>query len=237
MRTARRADGFTATTAGAHRFLNETAVLLEQAGFGVRSGKLARLTEMPEGLLDAGDKALVFTQLTEMGDIIRRHLQETFAREVLFLHGGTPRKRRDEVVQRFQSADGPPVFLALAGGRRHRAEPDRRDARAPLRPLAVSREQLPDRGALRGPVQHLGGNARIRPTPSRACMIVACRSAMVTGSLAGSLPRRSDRPTTCACSSPPPASTSGHSFAWWCRPRFLSNPERPNSPVTTSNMG
>ncbi len=83
-----------------------------------RSGKLARLTEMLEELLDAGDKALVFTQFTEMGDIIRSHLQETFAREVLFLHGGTSRKQRDAMVQRFQSADGPPVFLLSlkAGG-------------------------------------------------------------------------------------------------------------------------
>lgn len=83
-----------------------------------RSGKLARLTEMLEELLDAGDKALVFTQFTEMGDIIRRHLQETFAREVLFLHGGSSRKQRDTMVQRFQSTDGPPVFLLSlkAGG-------------------------------------------------------------------------------------------------------------------------
>ncbi|HEY1190766.1 MAG TPA: C-terminal helicase domain-containing protein, partial [Gemmata sp.] len=83
-----------------------------------RSGKLARLTEMLEELLDTGDKALVFTQFTEMGDIIRRHLQETFAREVLFLHGGTSRKQRDAMVARFQSADGPPVFLLSlkAGG-------------------------------------------------------------------------------------------------------------------------
>jgi SNF2 family DNA or RNA helicase len=83
-----------------------------------RSGKLARLTEMLEELLDAGDKALVFTQFTEMGDIIRSHLQETFAREVLFLHGGTSRKQRDAMVQRIQSADGPPVFLLSlkAGG-------------------------------------------------------------------------------------------------------------------------
>ena len=83
-----------------------------------RSGKLTRLTEMLEELLDAGDKALVFTQFTEMGDIIRRHLQETFAREVLFLHGGTARKQRDAMVERFQSADGPPVFLLSlkAGG-------------------------------------------------------------------------------------------------------------------------
>lgn len=83
-----------------------------------RSGKLARLTEMLEELLGAGDKALVFTQFTEMGDIIRRHLQEAFAREVLFLHGGTSRKQRDTMVARFQSADGPPVFLLSlkAGG-------------------------------------------------------------------------------------------------------------------------
>jgi SNF2 family DNA or RNA helicase len=83
-----------------------------------RSGKLTRLTEMLDELLDAGDKALVFTQFTEMGDIIRRHLQETFGREVLFLHGGTPRKQRDAMVQRFQSAAGPPVFLLSlkAGG-------------------------------------------------------------------------------------------------------------------------
>jgi SNF2 family DNA or RNA helicase len=83
-----------------------------------RSGKLTRLTQMLEELLDAGDKALVFTQFTEMGDIIRRHLQETFGREVLFLHGGTSRKQRDEMVERFQSAAGPPVFLLSlkAGG-------------------------------------------------------------------------------------------------------------------------
>ena len=83
-----------------------------------RSGKLTRLTEMLDELLAAGDKALVFTQFTEMGDIIRRHLQDTFAREVLFLHGGSSRKQRDAMVERFQSADGPPVFLLSlkAGG-------------------------------------------------------------------------------------------------------------------------
>lgn len=90
----------------------------DRSAIAHRSGKLARLTEMLEELLEAGDKALVFTQFTEMGDILQRHLQETFAREVLFLHGGTPRKQRDAMVQRFQSADGPPLFLLSlkAGG-------------------------------------------------------------------------------------------------------------------------
>ena len=68
-----------------------------------RSGKLARLTEMLEEVLQAGDRALVFTQFTEMGDLIQRHLQETFGREVLFLHGGVPQKQRDRMVERFQT--------------------------------------------------------------------------------------------------------------------------------------
>ncbi|AGL27563.1 helicase helZ [Mycobacterium tuberculosis CAS/NITR204] len=33
------------------------------------------------------------------------------ARDIAYLHGGTPRKRRDEMVARFQSGDGPPIFL------------------------------------------------------------------------------------------------------------------------------
>jgi SNF2 family DNA or RNA helicase len=87
-----------------------------------RSGKLARLTEMLEEVHAAGDRALVFTQFTEMGQILRKHLQESFGREVLFLHGGVSRKERDRLVGRFQepSANGeaPRIFLLSlkAGG-------------------------------------------------------------------------------------------------------------------------
>ena len=84
-----------------------------------RSGKLARLTEMLEEVVAAGDRALLFTQFTEMGEIVRRHLQETFGREVLFLHGGVSRRARDRMVERFQTdPDAPPFFLLSlkAGG-------------------------------------------------------------------------------------------------------------------------
>src|SRR5262245_40492150 len=83
-----------------------------------RSGKLARLTEMLEEVLEEGDRALVFTQFTEMGAILQRHLQDTFGREMPFLHGGLSRKQRDDIVSRFQSPDGPPVLLLSlkAGG-------------------------------------------------------------------------------------------------------------------------
>jgi len=83
-----------------------------------RSGKLARLTEMVEELLQIKDRALIFTQFAEMGKILQRHLQETFGREVLFLHGGTPKKQRDDLVERFQ-ADGsrlPLFILSLKAG-------------------------------------------------------------------------------------------------------------------------
>jgi SNF2 family DNA or RNA helicase len=83
-----------------------------------RSGKLARLTEMLEEMHEIGEQALIFSQFAEMGKILQRHLQETFGREVLFLHGGTPKGQRDRMVERFQSdADGPSVFiLSLKAG-------------------------------------------------------------------------------------------------------------------------
>ncbi len=83
-----------------------------------RSGKLARLTEMLEEALAVGDRALIFTQFATMGEMLKAYLQETFGREVLFLHGGTPRKQRERMIQRFQDdGRGPPFFvLSLKAG-------------------------------------------------------------------------------------------------------------------------
>ena len=83
-----------------------------------RSGKLARLTEMLEEVLAVGEQALIFSQFAEMGKILRTHLQETFGHEVLFLHGGVPKKRRDDMIERFQERDdGPRLFiLSLKAG-------------------------------------------------------------------------------------------------------------------------
>ena len=90
----------------------------DNSGIAVRSGKLTRLTEMLEEVLEAGDRALVFSQFAEMGRILRRHVQETFGREALFLHGSVPKSQRDRMVERFQcEAGGPQVFiLSLKAG-------------------------------------------------------------------------------------------------------------------------
>ncbi|MET0384784.1 MAG: DEAD/DEAH box helicase [Polyangiales bacterium] len=84
-----------------------------------RSGKLARITEMLEEAVAAQDKALVFTQFRDMGDKLVAHLREQLGCEVLFLHGGTPRSQRDELVRRFQEeAPEPRIFVlsVKAGG-------------------------------------------------------------------------------------------------------------------------
>ena len=83
-----------------------------------RSGKLTRLEEMLEEVLAEGDKALIFTQYAEMGGLLRRYLQEALGVEVLFLYGGTPKKQRDMLVQRFQEElRGAAIFiLSLKAG-------------------------------------------------------------------------------------------------------------------------
>jgi SNF2 family DNA or RNA helicase len=83
-----------------------------------RSGKMDRLVEMLDELLDAGDRALVFTQFTAMGEILQRHLQATFGLELPFLHGGVSRARRETMVDAFQGGRGPGLFLISlkAGG-------------------------------------------------------------------------------------------------------------------------
>jgi len=76
-----------------------------------RSGKLMRLREMLEEALEEGDKSLIFTQYSEMGFILETYLHEQFNVGTMFLHGGIPQKKRQEMVDRFQDEDGPEIFI------------------------------------------------------------------------------------------------------------------------------
>ena len=93
-------------------------LLGDNSAIAGRSGKLARLQDMLEEIIAVGDRALVFSQFAEMGDILQRHIQDTFGKEALFLHGGVSRRQRDRMVERFQDTrNGPPVFiLSLRAG-------------------------------------------------------------------------------------------------------------------------
>ena len=98
--------------------------LRDGSRIGGRSGKLARLEETLEEVLAAGEKALLFTQYAEFGEMLRTHLTARFGREVAFLHGGLSKSQRDAMVARFQqepgesgSGAGPSIFvLSLKAG-------------------------------------------------------------------------------------------------------------------------
>ncbi|CAM3689221.1 DEAD/DEAH box helicase [Alicyclobacillus pomorum] len=82
-----------------------------------RSGKLLRLAELLPEILDAGESVLVFTQYREMGELLCQFIEKATKHPPLFLHGGTPKRTRDEMVERFQQAGGPQVFvLSLRAG-------------------------------------------------------------------------------------------------------------------------
>ncbi|MDN5797830.1 MAG: DEAD/DEAH box helicase [Intrasporangium sp.] len=93
-------------------------VLHDRSPVGRRSGKVIRLEELLEEILAEGDRVLLFTQFTEFAGLLLPHLAARFGTDVAYLHGGTPRDQRDELVQRFQSEQGPPIFLLSlkAGG-------------------------------------------------------------------------------------------------------------------------
>jgi SNF2 family DNA or RNA helicase len=92
------------------QFIQDGSALAE------RSGKLARLEAMIEELLSEGDQALIFTQFAEMGKMLRLRLQQTAGREVLFLHGGTPKRQRDAMVERFQHGEPALFVLSIKAG-------------------------------------------------------------------------------------------------------------------------
>ncbi len=83
-----------------------------------RSGKVQRLVEMLETIIENGERALVFTQYKEMGDVLVDILKKELNLDFIpFLHGSLNSRQRDELVANFQSSEGSPVFiLSLKAG-------------------------------------------------------------------------------------------------------------------------
>ncbi|WP_236808854.1 DEAD/DEAH box helicase [Amycolatopsis albispora] len=75
---------------------------------GGRSGKLDRVTEMLTEIADNGDRALVFTQYRETGEMLARHLGAPF------LHGGLSIAARERLIHQFQEDDDSPPVLVLS---------------------------------------------------------------------------------------------------------------------------
>lgn len=101
------------------QFLHQTEGGDQAAAIAGRSGKLARLTAMLEETVAVGDRVLVFTQFAEMGHLLRAYLPAALGCPTLFLHGGVPPAKRDQLVARFQDGGADPLIFVLslkAGG-------------------------------------------------------------------------------------------------------------------------
>jgi SNF2 family DNA or RNA helicase len=108
-----------ATMARLKQVCNHPAHLLgDGSRLDGRSGKLARLEEICDEVVAEGDKALCFTQYAEFGAMLQPYLAARLGCQVLYLHGGTTKKRRDELVSEFQESGEPAIFLLSlkAGG-------------------------------------------------------------------------------------------------------------------------
>jgi SNF2 family DNA or RNA helicase len=99
---------------GLKQVCNHPAQYLKEknAKLAGRSGKLELLDELLDAIVAEDGSVLVFTQYVEMGRLLEQHLA---ARGMVaqFLHGGTPVKQREEMVDRFQRGERQVFLLSL----------------------------------------------------------------------------------------------------------------------------
>jgi SNF2 family DNA or RNA helicase/uncharacterized Zn finger protein len=82
------------------------------------SGKTQLLISLLDSIYENDEKTLIFTQYKEMGDLLAKLIEERYHQAPLWLHGGTSRKKRDEMVQDFQTQSHIKIMLLSlkAGG-------------------------------------------------------------------------------------------------------------------------
>jgi len=84
-----------------------------------RSHKLQRLQEMLEEAMAEGDSVLIFSQFTEVAAALERRLRQELHYPTFYLHGGTPRAKREDMIAAFQDPEAEPAIFVLslkAGG-------------------------------------------------------------------------------------------------------------------------
>ncbi len=81
------------------------------------SGKFEQLREICETIREKRERVIVFTQFKEMTEPISDFLRDVFQKEGFVLHGGTPVKRRSEMIEQFNGEHYIPyMVLSLKAG-------------------------------------------------------------------------------------------------------------------------
>ncbi|MCD8308140.1 MAG: DEAD/DEAH box helicase [Clostridia bacterium] len=90
----------------------------QQAFEESESGKMQMLREICETIYEKRERVIVFTQFREITEYLSDFLKGIFGREGFVLHGGTPVKKRTQMVEEFQSDEYIPymVISLKAGG-------------------------------------------------------------------------------------------------------------------------
>lgn len=83
--------------------------------YAASSGKLDLLLDILPGSLEAGHRALIFSQFTRMLRILQRRL-EAVGIECMYLDGETPPKRRIELVDQFNGGKAQVFLISLKAG-------------------------------------------------------------------------------------------------------------------------
>ena len=102
---------------GLKQICNHPAHFLKQSGGRLtgRSEKLDLLDELVGTVLAEERSVLVFTQYVAMARLLEDHLSRAGVPHQ-FLHGGTPVRRREEMVAAFQAGEVPVFLLSLKAG-------------------------------------------------------------------------------------------------------------------------
>ena len=81
------------------------------------SGKMEVLINILENILDNDEKVIIFTQYVKMGEILKKLIEKHYNQEVLFFSGALSRKKRDEMVDKFQNnPENKIMVLSLKAG-------------------------------------------------------------------------------------------------------------------------
>ena len=76
-----------------------------------QSGKIELLFDKLDSITESNEKVLLFTQFTQMGDLLRHFIKERYHDEPLYIHGGCSIDKRKEMVERFQNNHADRIFL------------------------------------------------------------------------------------------------------------------------------
>jgi SNF2 family DNA or RNA helicase/uncharacterized Zn finger protein len=75
------------------------------------SGKMELLFDKLDSIVESNEKVLIFTQFTEMGNLLKQFIAERYQETPMFYHGGSTVKDRNTMVDNFQNNRADKIFI------------------------------------------------------------------------------------------------------------------------------